>query len=190
MIYTTLELCKEKHACVSGYRTLKKSLKKGHEDSDLIPLTHLIESNSIQDAIWALRATTEPCRDFITDFALWCAEQVLDIYETKYPNDKRVRECLEGIVKYRDGEISKEDLMVLRRAATATADAAADDADANVAAYTAAAAAAAAADANAAWAADAAANAAAYAAAYAAADDMREAQKQKFIEMLNEHKEK
>ena len=149
MIYTTLKLCKENNACASGYRKLKKSLSD-NKPSDLIPLTHIIESNGLGDAIWALRATTEPCRDFITEFAVWCAEQVLDIYEKEYPNDKRARNCLEGIRKYQKGEITKEDLKILRIAADAVADAAASAA-----------------------------------AAVAYADDIRKAQKVKFIEMLN-----
>ena len=183
MIFTTLELCKENKACSSGYKTLIKSLPKGHSKTEPIALTHIIESNGLQDAIWALRATTEPCRDFITSYALWCAEQVLDIYEKEYPNDKRVRECLEGIRKYQAGKISKKDLLILRNAAY-------DAYDADTAAY-AAYAAYAAAGVVAYAAADAAAYAAADAAAYAAADDTyatRDKQKAKLIEMLGAHK--
>ena len=129
---------------------------------------------------------------------MWCAEQVLDIYEKEYPDDRRVRECLEGIRKYQRGEISKEDLAILIRADADAADNAADaavyaaaDAAADAAVY--------AADA-AVYAADAAAaDAYVYAAAYAAdaavyaddaAYDIRSKQKAKFIEMLNEHEEK
>jgi hypothetical protein len=185
MIYTTLRLCKEKHACTSGYKKLKKSLGRDHKSTDLIPLTHVIESNGLQDAIWSFRATTAPCREFITEYALWCAEQVLDIYEKRYPSDNRVRECLEGIVKYQNGEISRDDLLTLRRAGAAYA-----AADAAYAAADAAYAAAAAADTAYAYAANAAYAAyTAYTADAAADGDMREAQKQKLIEMLNEHEE-
>ncbi len=182
MLYTTLELCKENNACKSGYRKLIKSLPD-NEPSDLIPLTHIVESNGLNNAIWALRATTEPCREFITELALWCAEQVLDIYEKKYPDDGRVRNCLEGIRKYQRGEITKDNLIILRKAAlaAATTTSAADAANAaTAAAY--AAYAAGAAYAAAACAADAA-DAAAY--ATAAAADAKQAQKEKFIEMLN-----
>ena len=176
---------------------LKKSLAKDHKDTDLIPLTHVIKSNGLQDAIWSLRATTEPCRDFITNYVLWCAEQVLDIYEKKYPDDKRVREYLEGVKKYQLNEISKENLTILRHAAANatyadyTADAAyAYAAYAAYAPYASAYAAAYAADASAYAAAYAAAASDAAAYAYADADasdaDMREAQKSKLIEMLNE----
>jgi hypothetical protein len=196
MLYTTLKLCKENNACESGYRMLSKSLPSGQDYDTLIPLTHVIESNGLVDAIWALRATTKPCRNFIAEFAVWCAEQVLDIYEKEYPDDKRVRECLEGIRKYQRGEISKEDLAILRRAAHASTTALAAAAHAAAAAAHAAAAAAHAAaaaaytytTAHAAHAAAAAADAFDAADAYAAY--VRQSQKAKFIEILNEQKEK
>ncbi len=169
MLYTTLKLCKENYACASGFKTLKKSLPDS-KDTDLIPLTHIVESNGLNDAIWALRATILPCREFITEFAVWCAEQVLYIFEKRYPEDKRVRECIEGVRKYQKGEIQKDELKALRSAAY-TAYSAAGAADA---AYTATYSAAA----DAAY-------TAAYAAGAASATDVKQAQKEKFIEMLN-----
>ena len=90
--------------------------------------------------------------------ALACAELVYPIYETKYPNDDRVKDCIKVTKQYLAGKISKEQLNIKRNAAYAVYAAA-------YAAYAAAAAAAYAA----AYAAAAA--AAAYAAAYAAAAD-------------------
>ena len=99
--------------------------------------------------------------------SIFSAELVLHIYEEKYPNDKRVRECIQAAKDYLDGKIDIEVLISKRRAIAAdavayAADAAAYAADA-VAYAVAYAAAAYAADA-----ADAAADAAAYAAGYAA----------------------
>ena len=168
MIYTTLELCKEKSACASGYKILKKSLGKDHKNTDLIPLTHVIESNGLADALWALRATTEPQRDFITDFSVWCAEQVLDIYENKYPDDRRARDYLEGVRSYQLSEITKEDLIILRR--TTTTDVATAAYDAAIAAGVAA--------------------VVAVGVAAVACANVRESQKKKLIEMLEDHKEK
>ena len=91
-----------------------------------------------------------------------CAELVLPIYEKKYPDDKRVRNCIEVTRKWANGKATIEEVRQARRAADA----------AYAAAYAAAAAAAYAAyaAADAAYAAYAAADAAAAAAAYAAAD--------------------
>ena len=104
MLYTTLKLCKENNACSTGYRDLIKSLPKDCSATEPIPLTHVIKSNGYEDAIWALRAITEPCRDFITNYAVWCAEQVLEIYEKKHPNDKRVRESLKVLKNIKRGK--------------------------------------------------------------------------------------
>jgi hypothetical protein len=79
-------------------------------------------------------------------FAADCAERVLPIFEKRYPNDKRVRECIEGVRAFARGEITRDELIKLRSAAYAAYAAAyaADYAAAYAAAYAAYAAAAAA----------------------------------------------
>jgi hypothetical protein len=107
---------------------------------------------------------------------------VLPIFETKYPDDKRIRDCLQAIEDFNAGKISIDILKVKKSAAVdaaAAAAAAADAVAAAVAAADAAAAAVAAADAAAAAAAVAAAVAAA--AAAAAADN---AEKQTYTQLI------
>ena len=123
-----------------------------------------------------------PPRQQIVLVACDCVELVLPIFEKKYPDDKRVRECLETTRKWVNGEATIEDVRKARAAAyaaaiAATADAATATADAYVANAAAIAANAADAAANAAYAdaaddADASADAtdAAAAAAYATAN--------------------
>ena len=65
------------------------------------------------------------------DLALKLAWVVLPIFEDKYPEDKRVRECLEAMEQFKKGLITREELLEKRRAA---ADAATDAADAAYAA--------------------------------------------------------
>jgi len=92
------------------------------------------------------------------------AEHVLPIFESRFPNDNRVRNCIQSIRDFINGKITKEELITIRKAAYAAAYAAtyaATDAAAYAATDDAAYAAA--------YAADAAAYAAAYATAYAAA---------------------
>ena len=116
------------------------------------------------DKIWVIKNVLS--RDVLEQWAIICAESVLHIFESKHPDDKRLRECLEYL---KSGEVDSEKLFKHRKncysAAAYAADAAAYAADA--AAYAAADAADAAAD-------------AAYAAAdaaYAAADaDARQKQ--------------
>ena len=84
-----------------------------------------------------------------------CARLSLPLYETQYPDDNRVRTCLDIAERWSRGEGTLDELLTARRTAYAAAyaDADADAADADAAAY-----------------ADAAADAAAYAAAAADAD--------------------
>jgi hypothetical protein len=124
MLHTTLQLCKEKSACPEGFKNLKKSLGKDHSKTDLIPLTHIIESNGLQDALWALRATVEDSDYLAREFAIFCARQSLPIYEAKHPEDSRVRDCIDASERYNNKEITLEELWVFRKAADAVASAA------------------------------------------------------------------
>ena len=107
-----------------------------------------------------------PPRQQIVLVACDCVELVLPIFEKKYPDDKRVRECLETTRKWANGEATIEDVRKARAAACAAC-AAAYTADAADAAYTADAVCAAA------YAADAACAAAAVCAAAYAHQDMQ-----------------
>jgi hypothetical protein len=124
MLHTTLKLCKAKDACVTGFKTLKRSLGKGHSDTDLIPLTHIIESNGLREALWALRATVEPSEYLAREFAIFCARQVLHFFEDKYPEDSRVRDCIGAVERYNNKEITLEELWVFKDAAAEAAGAA------------------------------------------------------------------
>ena len=126
-----------------------------------------LEKISYEDKVWVSRQLV-PTKQLLT-WAVLCAESVLHIFEAKYPNDKRVSDCIEFL------KTDPEDKIQLLKYKNAAAAAYADAASAaDAAAYaTNAAAADAAADAA----------AAAYAAAYAAVDDRGE-QKKKNIDLL------
>ena len=49
--------------------------------------------------------------------ALFAAKEVLPIFEKKYPDDKRVRTCIEVTERYLKGKATKEELEVARSAA-------------------------------------------------------------------------
>src|ERR1035437_6809922 len=148
---TTLNLCKQNNACRTGYDTLVAFLGPDYGMDKPINLVTILESNGIKDTIWALRATKQDSKYISRMFAAHCAESVLHYYEDKYPNDNRVRKCIQAARDYAEGKISLKELRVARRAAAdaaAAADAyvaavAADAADAADAAAVAAAAAAA-----------------------------------------------
>jgi hypothetical protein len=144
----------EKRACTEGVEWFKEQKK-----SDAVEVINaLIEDNELDWANWTIvRVMTRP--QYLA-YAIFSAEQVLDIYEKKYPNNDKPRKAIEAA----KAVLAKDTKETRTAAAAAAAAAAADAAAAAAAAYAADAAAAA-------YAADAAADAAyaAYAAAYAAA---------------------
>ena len=134
MLHTTLEILRRNHACASGYKNLIASLPADHAHDAPITLAHIIESNGIEDALWALRATVEPTgRNVAQEIAIRAAERAQAVFEKHRPDDSRVRECIAATRAYMRGEISRHDLLMKR----AYADAAAADA-AYAAAYAAA----------------------------------------------------
>lgn len=53
----------------------------------------------------------------IQRWAVKCAESVLHIYESEYPNDTRVRDCINATTQYLDGKIGLDELVSKREAA-------------------------------------------------------------------------
>jgi hypothetical protein len=98
MLHTTFNKLHEAGVCTEGYRKLAKYLGGVNEygKDTPIPLDKIIESNGLQDTIWALRATIEPPENLIIEFSCRCAEHVLHFYEDKYPDDKRPRLAMEA----------------------------------------------------------------------------------------------
>ena len=151
--------------CRSGLASFK--VKFGHLDPEApVPLLACLESNSVRDVIWALRAVHQDISAVIPLIAADFAESVLHLFEEKFPDDDRPRKAIEA-ARSGDRGKAKGAVDAARAAASQATDAAddadADDADAAAAAYAARAAA------YAAVYADAAADATAYAAAQAAA---------------------
>ena len=79
---------------------------------------------SIKDKFYFVRNYTDMTTKQKQLLALMCAKVSLDIYENKYPDDKRVRECIEATEQFLDGNITAEQLREKRNAAADAADAA------------------------------------------------------------------
>ena len=75
MLHTTFELLRHCDACKKGYRKLAKRLGgvTKYGKATPIPLTAVLESNGIDDALWCLQATLEPADGFSRDFVRNCA---------------------------------------------------------------------------------------------------------------------
>ena len=175
MLTTTFKLLRVHHACTDRYAVLRNAYKRG--DNEPITLVEILDSNGLEDALWALRAVPDEQADerdrLARLFACWCVRQVWHLL-----TDERSRTAVEVSERYAVGAATQDELNAA--AAYAAADAARAayaHAAARAAAY------AAARDAYAAALAALAASAAAHAAyAYAAAGYA--AQAAKFLEMF------
>ncbi len=161
---TTLNKIKAAGACEDRYKHLLTALGKTAADDEPLEISKIIETNGIEDAVWALCAVDGHDLE-IRLFACDCAEMVLPIYEHKYPGDDRPRKAIEVIRLYANGKATEDE----RASACDAACDAAWDAIGTVAWYAAGAAAWVAAGAAACAAAGTSAGAAAWAAAWAAA---------------------
>ena len=164
--FITSKSLKKWRPCESGVDKFNENVGRKIKKNDNIGLDEVLEINGLTDAIWCLRAVEHP--DIERDarlFACACAKSVLKYYEKQYPDEKRVRDCINTAIRYAKGKATKEEL----DAAWAAADAAARDA-AWAAAWAAAA-----------WAAADAARDAAWAAAAAAARAAEEKKQIKFF---------
>lgn len=167
---TTLNNIRKHSPCAEGWTKLLKSLNKTTADDEPLELSYILESNGFNDALWCLRSIKGIEKESRL-YAVFCARQV------QHSNDDPiVKETIDVAERFVNGEVTVEELNAARSAAYAAY-------YANDAAYYAARSAS-----YAAYYADDADDAAWYAtrsaAAAAAYSVIREAQKQKFIEMF------
>ena len=74
------------------------------------------------DKIWVARRLLN--KNQLVHWAVLCAQSVLSIYENKYPNDNRVRDCIEYLTTITDfSNLTNEQLIKLRELRGETADA-------------------------------------------------------------------
>ena len=184
---TTLNKIREHDPCEDSWKKLLKHLNKTEADDEPLEIKTILDTNGIEDAVWALRAVDGHDKD-IRLFTCDCAESVLRFFESRFPNDNRPRKAIEIARRFANGECNKDKLSAANAAASDAAWVAASDADraadravAWAAAWAAARAAFDASDA--AWAA-ARAGFDASDAAYAAIDAASDAEKKKQVEFL------
>ena len=104
---TSFALLKKAGACAGRYLFLAKALggiTEYGKDTPIDLLT-ILETNGVDDCLWALQATAEDASRITELIIADVAESVLYIYEREYPTDKRVRECIQARRAYANGEI-------------------------------------------------------------------------------------
>ena len=115
MICTTLEKIREHKPCAEGWATLLKHLGKKRADSKDLPLLTILESNGLDDTLWALRTVPEHDRLW-RKYAVWCARRVRHLME-----DQRSLDALDVAWRYSEGQASDSELAAAWDAAWAAA---------------------------------------------------------------------
>lgn len=110
-----------------GWWRLLNHLGKTEPDNKPLSMITILESNGLDDALWALRSVEGYERE-VRLFGCWCACQSLPIFERDYPNDMRPRQAIETAALYAEGIVDNAAWAAAWDAARAAAWAAARDA--------------------------------------------------------------
>jgi len=106
-----------KHSpCAEGWRKLLKAKGKTCADGDQFPLSDILDTNDLDDCLWALRCTPESYHGLWRKFAVWAARQVEHLME-----DERSKIALDVAWRHSNGEATDEELDAARGAAGASA---------------------------------------------------------------------
>ena len=119
---TTLIAIREHNPCANGWKKLLSHLGKTKADDELLPITTILDSNGVEDALWCLRAVGGRDRE-IRLYAVWCARQVQHLMA-----DQRSINALDVAVRHANGTAMDDELAAARDAAWDAAWAAARDA--------------------------------------------------------------
>jgi hypothetical protein len=126
----TEEFLKEKKACWQGFNYVVENKFIGLEALEFIK--KLIEHDKLNWANWLIVRIMNYMQ--YVNYAVFAAEQVIDIFEKKYPDDKRTRLAIEDTKKFLENPLKENKNVADAYAAAADAVSAADAADAAYAA--------------------------------------------------------
>ena len=130
MIHTTFRLVKKEGACEPSYKKFAKhvgGIQKYGLDTP-IPLTEVLDVLGLADALWCLQATIEGSDKIARLLSCIYAEHALPNYEQVFPDDPRVRDCIDTSRRYANGQATLEELTAAWRAADSAARRAANSA--------------------------------------------------------------
>ena len=104
MITTTLNKIRRAKPCKEGWEQLLANLGKTKADDEPLPLTTILDSNGLDDCLWALR--TVPEHDSLwRKYAVWCARQVEHLI-----TDERSKLALDVAWRHAEGKATDEEL--------------------------------------------------------------------------------
>jgi hypothetical protein len=118
LLTTTLQKLHDARACTSRYKVLLSALGTDYPQDKPINLLTILESNGLEDALWALCATEQNCDTVARLMAADFAEQVLPIWQ-KYSQDKRPELAIKAARDFAKGSIFQDELAAAQAAAVA-----------------------------------------------------------------------
>ena len=118
VITITLNKIRAHSPCESGWKKLLKAKAGAGMDVEF-PLTDVMDSNGLDDALWCLRVRPEHSKLW-RKYAVWCARQVEHLM-----TDNRSKDALDVAWRHSEGEATDEELAAALAAAWAAAGAAA-----------------------------------------------------------------
>ena len=101
---TTLKKIKEHNPCSGGWQKLLSHLHKTKAADEPLSILTILDSNGVEDAIWALRAVDGYDKE-IRLFAVWCARRVQHLMK-----DERSIKAIDVAEAYANGKATKEEL--------------------------------------------------------------------------------
>jgi hypothetical protein len=113
MIYTTLERIRAHSPCADGWKKLLDHLGKTQADDEPLPMTAVLESNGLDDALWCLRA--EPQHSAI--WRLLAVHYARDVQHLM--TDPRSLAALDVAERHAHGQATDDDLAAAGEAARA-----------------------------------------------------------------------
>ena len=128
-IMITLNRIRAYDPCNSGWSKLLAAKGKTKADDEEFPLADILETNDLDDCLWALRCTPKDTHHLWRKFAVWSARQVEHLME-----DERSKAALNVAWQHSNGEATDDELAAAWDAARAAAMAAARHAAAGYAA--------------------------------------------------------
>ena len=110
MITLSLNEIREQSPCKQGWEKLLKSKQNTHWNQQF-PLSDIIDSNGLNDALWCLRVRPE-YSNLWRKYAVWCARQV-----ERFMTDNRSKSALDVAWRHSEGQATDKELAAARDAA-------------------------------------------------------------------------